>query len=359
MKKTLAILLVTGFFLTGCSSSTENKTTTPDTTAADTTVAEATEVTIPETTIAETTQESEAEAASGTVEIEDLYGTVTVPVNPQRVVALDSRTYETLDAWGIEIVAGPKGLMPDGISYKTNDDVEDIGTHNEPNLEVIAAVEPDLVIIGQRFAGHREAILDLGLDAVIIDLNIDVSEEAANPGDNLVNGFIDFTMALGQIFDKNAEAEALIADFEDAMTEAQAAYNGTDTIMTIIVSGGNIRFAAPQSGRVWGPLYDVFGWVSSLEIDDASSDHQGDEIGIEAIAESDPDWIFVLDRDAMNASADGYVPAYDIIAASPALANITAVTGDQMVFAPNDTYTNESIQTFTTLFKTLASALSE
>ncbi|HAG42648.1 MAG TPA: iron ABC transporter substrate-binding protein, partial [Clostridium sp.] len=34
-----------------------------------------------------------------TVEITDVHGTVTVPVNPKNVVALDNRTFETLADW--------------------------------------------------------------------------------------------------------------------------------------------------------------------------------------------------------------------------------------------------------------------
>ena len=304
-------------------------------------------------------ESSQQESEPATVEIIDVSGTVTVPVNPQRVIALDNRTFQTLEAWGVELVAGPKPIMPEGLSYKTDDSIMDIGGHNDPNLEVIAAADPDLVIVGQRFAGRYEEIKALVPNAAVINLNMDVSVDAENSGENLINGFRDFTLALGQIFDKNVEAEQMVADFDSAIAAAKDAYDPDVTIMTLIVSGGNVRFAAPGSGRLWGPLYEVFGWTSSLELDGASSDHQGDDISIEAIAQSNPDWIFVMDRDAMNASADGYVPAYDIIANAPALANITAVTENQMIFSPNDAYVNESIQTFTALFYTIAEALAK
>src|SRR5690606_18068055 len=117
-------------------------------------------------------------------------------------------------------------------------------------------------------------------------------------GENLVNGFKDTTTMLGQIFDKNDEAAALNARFDQAIEAAKAAYNGTDSVMSVIVSGGNIGYSAPQNGRVWGPLFDIFGWVPSLQVDGATTDHQGDEISVEAIAQSNPDWLFVLDRDA-------------------------------------------------------------
>ncbi len=303
--------------------------------------------------------ETNDSSEDATVEITDAHGTVTVPVNPENVVALDNRAFETLADWGIELSAAPVDLIPEGNPYKEDDSIENIGNHREPNLEIIAAVDPDLVIVGQRFGGFYEDIKELVPNAAVIDLNIDVSEEANAPGDNLVNGFKDITTSLGQIFDKNEEAEQLIADFDQAIEEAKSAYNGTDTIMSVIVSGGDINFAAPHTGRVWGPLYDVFDWTPALEIDKASADHQGDDISVEAIAETDPDWIFVMDRDAAVSSGEDASPAQDVIDNAPALQNTTAVSEGQIVYAPADTYTNESIQTFIKLFEDLAETLAE
>ncbi|MDL2317741.1 ABC transporter substrate-binding protein [Eubacteriales bacterium OttesenSCG-928-A19] len=296
-------------------------------------------------------------AESATVEVTDIYGTVTVPVNPKNVVALDNRTFETLADWGIELAAVPKGVMPADSVYVNDASVQDIGSHNSPNLEIIAAVDPELVIVGQRFASYYDEIKALVPGAAVINLNFDVSTEAAAPGENLVNGLKNSTVALGQIFDKNEEAAQLVAAFDKAIEDARAAYNGTDTVMSLVVSGGEIGFSAPLSGRVWGPMYEVFGWVPALVVDGSSSDHQGDDISVEAIAQSNPDWIFVLDRDAAVSSTTDAVPAQDVINNSPALQNTTAVTEGHIVFAPNDTYTNESIQTYLELFEDLANAL--
>lgn len=293
-----------------------------------------------------------------TVEITDIYGTVTVPVNPKNVVALDNRTFETLADWGIQLAAVPKGVMPADSPYVADESVLDIGNHREPNLEIIAAVEPELVIIGQRFASFYEDIKALVPNAAVINLNFNVSESAENPGENLVNGFKNTTLALGKIFNRNDEAKALVEEFDNAIEKAKLAYNGSDRIMSVIVSGGNIGFAAPRSGRVWGPLYEIFGWVPALDINNASSDHQGDEISVEAIAQSNPDWIFVLDRDAAVSSTTDLVPAQDVIENSPALQNTKAVKEGNLVYAPADTYTNESIQTFIELFESIAEALS-
>ncbi len=296
---------------------------------------------------------------ASTVEITDLHGKVTVPVNPKKVVALDSRTFETLATWGIELAAVPKAVMSPDSPYVSDESVKDIGNHREPNLELLASLEPDLVIIGQRFAGFYEEVKKLVPNAVVIDLNFDVSTEAETPGANLVNGLKNATINLGKIFDKNDEADKLVAAFDKVIEEARAGYNGKDTVMSVVVSGGNIGFSAPHSGRVWGPMYEIFDWVPSLEVDNSSSDHQGDDISVEAIAQSNPDWIFVLDRDASTSSAGESVPAQDVIDHSPALKNTTAITKGQIVYAPNDTYTNESIETYLELFDDLAKALAK
>ncbi len=291
-----------------------------------------------------------------TIEVTDAHGTVTVPVNPETVVALDNRTFETLADWGIKLAAAPKNVMPADSPYVADESVQNIGNHREPNLEIIAAVDPDLVIVGQRFADFYEDIKKLVPNAAVINIDIDVSAEDGTAGENLVNGFKDITLTLGKIFDKNDEAQQLVARFDEALEKAKAAYNGTDTVMSVIVTGGNIGFSAPHHGRVWGPLYDIFGWVPALEVNNTTTDHQGDEVSVEAIAQSNPDWLFVLDRDAAINSDEEKVPAKDVIENSPALQNTTAVKNGQIVYAPADTYTNESIQTFIEIFEAIAEA---
>ncbi len=293
------------------------------------------------------------------VEVTDIHGTIAVPANPKNVVALDNRTFETLSDWGIELAAAPKGVMPADSPYVSNEAVGDIGDHREPNLELLAAADPQLVIVGQRFANYYEDIKALVPNAVVIDLSFDVSGESGAPGDDLVNGLINATLVLGKIFDKNREAQQLVGHFNKAIENAKAAYNGTDTVMSVVVSGGKIGFSAPASGRVWGPMYEVFGWVSALEVDGTSSDHKGDDISVEAIAQSNPDWIFVLDRDAAVSSAQDALPAQDVITNSPALQNTKAITTGQIIYAPNDTYTNESIQTYIELFENMANILAK
>ena len=185
--------------------------------------------------------------------------------------------------------------MPADSPYVANENVQDIGNPREPNLEVIAAVDPQLVIMGQRFAGYYEDIKALVPNAVVIDLNIDVSETSEHPGEALVNGLKENTATLGRIFGTEAEAEALIREFDEAIAAAGENYDPEKTVMAVNVSGGEIGYVAPRFGRVWGPWFEVFGWTPALDVNNATSDHQGDEVSVEAIAQSNPDYLFVLE----------------------------------------------------------------
>ncbi|WP_234305778.1 siderophore ABC transporter substrate-binding protein [Nocardiopsis alba] len=269
---------------------------------------------------------------------------------PTSVVALDNRTFETLSDWGVELSAAVS-LMPDTIDYIEDDSILDVGTHNEPDLETIVAAEPDLVVNGQRFAQYHDDIASLVPDATILELDPREDE----PFDAELKRQI---TVLGEVFDKQDEAEQVIADFDAAVERVEAAYDEDQTVMAVTTSGGEIGYLAPGVGRTLGPAFDIFDLTPALEVDGASDDHQGDDISVEAIADSDPDWILVMDRDAaVAADEDGYETAENILSASEALSGVSAVKDEQIVYMPVDTYTNEGIQTYTEFFNAFADAL--
>ena len=164
--------------------------------------------------------------------------------------------------------------------------------------------------------------------------------------------------ALGQIFGKETEAAQLGTDLDAAMDRVKAAYDGSATVMAVNVSGGEIGFIAPGAGRTLGWAFEALGLVPALEVEGASDDHQGDDISVEAIASANPTWILVMDRDAaVSADDPSYEPAAQVLEASEALASVTAVAEGNILYMPEDTYTNEGIQTYTEFFTSFADAL--
>lgn len=293
---------------------------------------------------------SEAAAQGGEITFEDNSGTQTISTPIESVVALDNRTFELLSDWGIELSAAAVSLMPDTIPYVDNPDIVDIGNHREPNLELIAAAQPDVIVSGQRFTQYNEDIAKLVPDAVIIDLD----PRDGEPFEDELKRQVE---VLGEVFGKQAEAEQTIADFDAAIERVKTSYPQGETIMAVNTSGGEIGYLAPSLGRTLGPLFDMFGFTPALAVEEATDDHQGDDISVEAIAASNPDWILIMDRDgAVGTEGAEYTPGEDLINNSPALQNVAAVQHGNVVVMPKDTYTNEGIQTYTEYFNTLADA---
>lgn len=287
-------------------------------------------------------------AAATTVTVEDNHGSIEVPVAPERVVALDNTTFQTLSDWGVTLVAAPKPLMYDlWPSLSGGDEVLDVGLHREPDIEAVLSAEPDLIVGGYRF---RE------IYAQLKDIQPATIETSPRDGQDHMTELKRQTAILGQVFDKNDEATQLSADLDAAIAAARAAYDPSQSVMGLITSGGKIAYAAPGEGRGVGTLFPTLGLTPALERSAEDASH-GDDISVEAIAAANPEWLFVLDRDAMFGE-DGYVSANDLIDNAEALKNVPAVQKDQVVYLDGSFYLDEGIQAYTKLYRSAAEAFS-
>lgn len=289
-------------------------------------------------------------AAATTISIEDNHGTLEVPASPQRVVALDNRVFETLSSWDIPLVAAPKGLMGQGLwpEYVDDEGVLDVGTHREPNLESVVAAEPDLIIGGMRFADHYGDLKSQNPDAAVVELS-------PREGEDLSAEIVRQVETLGTIFGREADAATIVGAYEQAIADATAAYDGESTVVGIITSGGEIAYSAPVTGRSIGMLFPTLGLEPAIEQAAEDTSH-GDDISVEAIAAADPDWIIVLDRDGAGVGEGEYQPAKELIGGSEALASVTAVEKDQIIYLDPNFYLTEDIQSYTALYQQIADA---
>lgn len=290
------------------------------------------------------------ESHTSSVTIEDNRGSVDVALPVQRAASADNRTFEVLAQWDVPLVAAPKGLIPSTVTAYNGDDVADMGNHRDPDLVALTGAQPDLIISGQRFSRYDDQMAELNPDVPLLDLE-------PREGQPLDSELARQVTALGQVFGKETEAEQLVSDFNAALERAKSAYDGSSKVMAVDVSGGKIGYVAPKVGRTWGPLYDLLGLTPALDDVVGTDSHTGDDISVEKIADSNPEWILVLDRDgAISADKDDYTPAEDVIAGNSALQNVPAVTKGQVIYAPKDTYTNESIITYTEILNSMADA---
>lgn len=302
---------------------------------------------------ASTTAAPSTSATATTVETESNLGKHTITTPPTSVVALDNRTFSLLDKWDIPVKAGAVSLMRPDLKYK-QDGTTDIGNHREPNLELIVAAEPDLVISGQRFTQFNEDIAKLVPNAMLVDYTPRDGEDFASELKRQVT-------EMGKIFGKESDADAMIADFDKAVERAKAAYDPKQKVLGVITSGGEINFAAPGKGRSVGPIFDMLGLTPALEVANSSKDHEGDNVSVEAIADANPDWILVMDREAAVKGLKGedFTPAKDVIAGSAALQNVNAVKNQHIIYMPQFTYLDEGLATYTEFLNAIADAMEQ
>jgi iron complex transport system substrate-binding protein len=81
--------------------------------------------------------------------VEHAMGSTEIPERPERVVVLDTGELDTALALGVTPVGAVTTEASDGfLSYLADDavDVEPVGTVPEPDLEAIAALQPDLIL---------------------------------------------------------------------------------------------------------------------------------------------------------------------------------------------------------------------
>ncbi|WP_028463792.1 siderophore ABC transporter substrate-binding protein [Nesterenkonia alba] len=299
------------------------------------------------------------DAEAGGLTIEDDHGTHEIPETPESIGAFDNRSFRTLEAFGVELSVAARSLMDEQThGYATDEDILDTGNHREPDLEQIIAAEPDLIINGQRYSQYYEDIIDVtesaGYDTVVLEF-----DEAVNDPDTFIEGLIEKTEKLGEVFGEQETAQEIIDEFEAEVDRVTELYDGESTVMGLMTSGGDIQYLAPGTGRTIGPLFNAFDLVPALE-QDAEDEAHGDDISVEAIADANPDWLLVTDRDARLDSDDpDYQPADELLAESPALQEVTAVQEGNIVYTPDDMYLTEDIQAYTEFLRDFADALED
>ena len=298
--------------------------------------------------------DTSAASSSETTEItlEDNFGEKKIATPVTAPAVTDNRAFEILANWDVKIAAAPLKLVPSTVRDVYNKDTvaADLGSHREPDLEALVAAEPDVIWNGQRFEQYQEDIEKLVEDVPVVNFeprdDKDFFEELKR-----------HTEALGKTFGHEEDAAKLIKDFDAAAKRAKEAYDPSKKVMAVNTSGGEIGYIAPKIGRTYGPVFDLIGMTPALEVPEGTDDHEGDDISVEAIAESNPDWILVMDRDAaISKEGKEHVPGDKLVNENAALKNVTAVKEGNVYVAPADTYVNESIITYTEILNALADA---
>lgn len=224
-----------------------------------------------------------AALAADTVTIAHSSGETRVAVNPQKAVVIDWSTLDTLQQLGVEVQGTPSNDAPDLLARYQGEGYIRAGSLFEPDLEVLKNSSPDLIILGRRAQGQYAEVSTFG---PTIDLTPD-------PND-LLGSLERNTRILGEIYGKQAEAEALLARLNASITELRELAATQGKGLLVLTTGG--RMAAFGAGTRFGMIHDVFGVGQA--VDNLQAGRHGHSVSFEFLLEANPDWLFVMDRDA-------------------------------------------------------------
>lgn len=227
-------------------------------------------------------QTTEAETVTVTHEL----GETEVPKNPEKVVVFDFGILDTLDQLGVESVAGvAQESIPTYLEkYKDTEKYENIGTLKEADFEAIHAMDPDLIIISGRQAEMYSEFSEI---APTIHLGVDTTD--------YMNSFTTNMETVGEIFGKEAEIEEELAAINEQI-EGVKEKTATSEEKGLIVLANEGKVSAYGAASRFGIIHDVFGVKQADEGIEAST--HGQSITYEYILDTNPDVMFVVDRNA-------------------------------------------------------------
>ena len=211
---------------------------------------------------------------------------LTVPYDPQRIAILDMASLDILDALGVgDRVVGTADTSLDYLQGYINEDIANLGTIKEADLEAVMACEPDVIFIGGRLSKSYDALSEI---APVVYL-------ATDSDLGVVESVRQNATTIASMFGLEAEVDELMVQFDSRIQALAQAAEGHTAIVGLVTSGsfnvlGNDGRCS-LIGREVG--FENIGVDANID----TSTH-GNEASFEFVVEKDPDYIFVLDRDA-------------------------------------------------------------
>ena len=234
-----------------------------------------------------------------TVTVTDGRGDVELPFQPEKVVVFDNGALDTLRALEVEeAIIGTVTQNPPAYLADFSNQFENVGTLKEPNLETLAELKPDLIIVSNRMSDFIEQLEEI---APVLWLTTSVDDYWTSVSDNI--------RTLGTIFGTEDAAEELVAETETHIEEIQTVTENLDQkALVLLLNDGAI--SAYSTGSRFGYIFDTFGFQPVDEAIESST--HGQSIGYEGILEINPDIIFVVDRSkAIQAEGVDQMPLLD------------------------------------------------
>ncbi len=221
------------------------------------------------------------------VVIEHNLGSTTLDSVPKRVVVIGHGALDALDYFGIEPIAVAKAAkLPTYLSKYSSKDFPSVGSLFEPDFEAIFVQKPDLIIVGPRGASSYEELSEIAPTLVF----------AAQDGSSYWESTQTQWRNLAKAFAIDEKVEKKIAEL-DGQFKAIRQFNKDNNVdaLTVMSSGGNITTFGAQSR--FAAIYKDFGFTETVK--GIKPSRHGDLISFEFIQQSNPQTLFVIDRDKL------------------------------------------------------------
>jgi iron complex transport system substrate-binding protein len=223
-----------------------------------------------------------AEPTAATRTVEHALGTTEIEGTPERVVVLDTGELDAVLALGVTPVGAVRTDVSDALPAYIEDagadpaEIANVGTIAEPDLEAIAALDPDLIL--SNAVRHTDVYEQLSAIAPT------VFAEAIGETweDNL--------RLAGEALDRSDEAEELLAGYEERAAEVGALYGdpaATEVSMVRFLDGSAVRLYG-EGSFIGAVLADVGFARPELQ----RTPETFVEVGLEEIGLADGDLLF-------------------------------------------------------------------
>ena len=206
-----------------------------------------------------------------------------VPYDAKRIAILDMPSLDIIDNLGLgnRVV----GIADTSIEYLTDyvDKTENLGTIKEADLEAVMSVEPDIIFIGGRLASSYDALSEI---APVVFLSTDTEL-------GVVESIRKNATTIASIFGKETEVDALMADFDERIAKLNEFSAGKNAVIGMCTSGSFNTLGNDGRCSIIGKEIGF----TNIASEDVTSTH-GNESSFELLVDLNPEYMFILDRDA-------------------------------------------------------------
>ncbi|NIZ11114.1 ABC transporter substrate-binding protein [Pseudooceanicola sp. HF7] len=215
---------------------------------------------------------------------------------------------------------------------------------NDPSFESVVAKKPGLVAVQYEWhvgesgsVGTRELFHDIGIPTYIMPADCDTKDNSTG-GDGTRTGAFETASVykgireLAQIFDVQAEGEALAGDLQATEQTAIARAEGLDLPDDLSAvfwfSSPDLESDPYVAGQLGAPGY----MMAKLGIENViTSDEEWPTVGWESIARANPDLIVIAYMDRRRFPADDIDRKLEFLRSDPVASQMTAVREGRIV----------------------------